>query len=121
MKCPTCGSTCARIFKPRKGWRCIVCWVFYLEGEAMRRDVAWDEVIAIVQAQPPGVGAEAMWEAIGAALQVSRVLFSQAQQDRAYRIDAVGFLPAVLVVPRDWRAALPPVPAAWAIPAAAEG
>jgi hypothetical protein len=87
----------------------------------MRRDVAWQELAAIIIAQPPWAGAQATWEAIGAALEVSRVLFSQAQQDTAYRIDAVGFLPAVLVVPYDWRAALPPVPAAWAIPAAVEG
>jgi hypothetical protein len=32
MTCPTCGSTCARIFKPRQGWRGLVCWIWYPEG-----------------------------------------------------------------------------------------
>lgn len=27
--CPECGSTMARIFKPKPGHRCIVCWKFY--------------------------------------------------------------------------------------------
>jgi hypothetical protein len=87
----------------------------------MRRDVLWQELAAIITAQPPGVGAGATWEAIGAALEVSRVLFSRGSAPTGYRIDAVGFLPAVLVVPRAWRAALPPVPEAWSIPAAWEG
>lgn len=31
MTCPKCHSACARIFKPAKGWRCIVCWIWYPE------------------------------------------------------------------------------------------
>jgi hypothetical protein len=81
-----------------------------------QEEVSWAAVRHIIEAQAPGAGGVATWEAILARWEVSRVLFSKARHDAGYRVGPVGFLPAVLVLPRAWRPALPPVPEAWLIP-----
>jgi hypothetical protein len=88
-----------------------------LEGGGMARtEIPWERLRALIQAQPPWTGAVGTWEAIGRALDVTRVLWSTAERQASERLDAVGFLPAVLVLPKAWRAVLPPVPEAWLIP-----
>jgi len=82
----------------------------------MAEAVIWATLRDLIEAQAPGAGGVATWEAILAGFEASRVLFSKARHDAGYRVGAVGFLPAVLVLPRAWRPVLPPVPAAWLIP-----
>jgi hypothetical protein len=82
----------------------------------MREPVSWDELRAVLEAQPQGSGGVATWEALLRQLEVSLVMFSKSQTAEGYRIGAVGFLPAVVVLPRAWRDVLPPVPEAWVIP-----
>jgi hypothetical protein len=86
----------------------------------MAEAVTWAALRDIIETQAPGAGGVATWEAILARWEVSQVLFSKARQEAGYRVGAVGFLPAVLVLPRAWRPVLPPVPEAWLIPSTEE-
>jgi hypothetical protein len=76
----------------------------------MRHEVSWADLKALDA-----------WEAIFEGLAVQRVLWSKARDEAGYRIEAVGFLPGVLVLPAAWRLALPPLAEAWVIPSTGGG
>ncbi len=82
----------------------------------MPEPVSWVALRALVEAQTPGAGGVATWAAILQRWEASGVLYSRARQEAGYRIDAMGVLPALLVLPRAWRPLLPPVPEAWLVP-----
>lgn len=47
------------------------------------------------------------WDAVRQRWSVDAILFSPARQTCGYRIQAVGLLPAMLVLPQAWQARLP--------------
>jgi hypothetical protein len=75
----------------------------------MRQEVSWAELEAL-----------GTWEAIFEAMAVQRVIWSRARDEAGYRVEAVGFLPGVLVLPAAWHLRLPPLSEAWVIPSQAE-
>jgi hypothetical protein len=68
------------------------------------REVTWEEL------WPLGG-----WAPIFNHYDVQLVMWSRARDASGYRIEADGFLPAVLVLPADWRLRLPPLAPSWTI------